>query len=226
MTIETVFNEWIRLIDRGLLFQTLQKIPLNKPICPSVDNVFKAFQLCSLKNCKVVMLGLDPYPQKGIATGILFGNSSNTPEDKLSPSLKVVKEAAIDYTATHNLPIEFDNTLESWCKQGVLMLNSSLTTELNKTGVHTMIWRPFIANFIKSLSEYNNDIIFVLFGEQAQTFTPYIKSKYVLKEKHPAFYARTNTRMSSGIFKEINRLVKSQYNEVIEWYKEYNVLNN
>ena len=226
MTLKETFNDWTRVIDKNLLFKAVSQIPLNKLFCPSIDNVFRAFQLCSLKDCKVVMLGMDPYPQKGVATGVLFGNKDTVKEDDLSPSLKVIKEASIDYTTFHNYPVEFDNTLESWCKQGILMINSALTVEINKVGSHTMIWRPFIADFLKRLSKYDNGIIFVLFGEQAQTFTPYINSKHILIEKHPAFYARTNTRMDSKIFYEIKKLIKSQYGEDIEWYREYNRLNN
>ena len=220
--IADVFNDWMKVIDTSLLFKILNQIsPVN--ICPSKENVFKAFTLCSLKDCKVVFLGQDPYPQKGVATGILFGNSLNTEEDGLSPSLQVIKEAAIDYTKSHNYPIEFDNSLESWAKQGILMLNSALTVEVNKIGSHTAMWRPFISNFLGTLSTYQPDILFVMFGQQAQTFIPYLrKESHILKENHPAYYARTNTRMSPDIFKKINKYLKSQFNEEIVWYKEFN----
>lgn len=58
MTIEETFNDWLRVIDTNLLMQTLSKIPIDK-ICPEKDNVFKAFQLCPLKDCRVVFLGQD-----------------------------------------------------------------------------------------------------------------------------------------------------------------------
>lgn len=163
-----------------------------------------------------------PYPQKGVATGILFGNSLDTEE--LSPSLQIIKEAAIDYTKPHNYPIEFDNSLESWAKQGILMINSALTVEVNKIGSHTAMWRPFISNLLETLSNYQLGIVYVLFGQQAQTFKPYINpsGNYILKENHPAYYARTGTRMSSDIFKEVNKCLKKQYNEEIVWYTEFN----
>ena len=174
-----------------------------------------------------MFLGQDPYPQKGVATGILFGNSLDTVEENLSPSLQVIKEAAIDYTKSHNYPIEFDNSLESWAKQGILMINSALTVEVNKIGSHTAMWRPFISNFLATLSDYQPDILFVMFGQQAQTFIPYLKKgSHILKENHPAYYARTNTRMSPEIFKEINRYLKAQYNEEVVWYKEFNEMPN
>ena len=217
----TLFNDWLKVIDTSILFKVLEQInPEN--ICPKKEDVFKAFTLCPMRNCKVVFLGQDPYPQKGIATGILFGNALDTEE--LSPSLQVIKDAVIDYTKSHNYPIEFDNSLESWAKQGILMINSALTVEVNKIGSHTAMWRPFISNFLETLSNYQTGIVYVLFGKQAQTFEPYIKKRgnYILKENHPAYYARTGQRMSSEIFNKINLYCKMQYNEEIVWYTEFN----
>ena len=112
MTIEELVTNWGKVININLLVQTLNKIPVDK-ICPVKEDVFKAFQLCSLKDCKVVFLGQDPYPQKGVATGVLFGNKEGTKDKDLSPSLQIIKEAAIDYTIPHNYPIDFDITLET-----------------------------------------------------------------------------------------------------------------
>ena len=139
MTAEEYFGDWSRIIDMKELGVVLNKLNKVNPalICPSLNNVFKAFELCSHRDLKVVMLGMDPYPQKGVATGVLFGNKAEVPEDKLSPSLQVVKEAAINYEIPHGV-ITFDQTLESWAKQGILMINSALTCEMNKVGSHTI----------------------------------------------------------------------------------------
>lgn len=222
MTQKETFSDWLRFINQPLLMQILNKIPVDK-ICPTKEDVFKAFQLCPLKDCKVIFLGQDPYPQKGVATGILFGNKETTKEEDLSPSLQIIKESSIDFTKSHNYPIQFDITLESWAKQGILMLNSALTVEVNKIGSHTQLWRPFISQFIKEVSTYGN-YLFVLFGQQAQTFEPYINKNYshILKENHPAFYARSHKRMPSDIFYEINHYLKDEYQETIVWYNEFN----
>lgn len=215
-------GNWEKIMDLPLLYKTLNQIPVDK-ICPRQEDVFNAFKLCKFEDCKVVFLGQDPYPQKGVATGILFGNKPDVKEVNLSPSLQVIKEAAIDYTKTHNYPIYFDNTLESWAKQGILMLNSALTVEINHIGSHTNLWRPFISKFIRALSQYQTGIVYVLFGQQAQTFGPYISkfNNHILKENHPAYYARTNKRMPSDLFKEVNKYVKGLYNQEIVWYTEY-----
>lgn len=217
---EKYFGDWMKVIDKQELIKVISKLNQMTNYTPSMKNIFKAFELCKYNDLKVLFLGYDPYPQKGVATGILFGNKLETNEEHLSPSLKIVKEAVIDFEIPHN-SIIFDQTLESWAKQGILMINSALTVEIGKVGSHTMLWRGFISKLIKKLSEYDTGIIYVLFGEQAKTFKPYIgKNNIILEEKHPAYYARTNSRMPSTIFYEINKLLKSKYNCQINWYKE------
>ena len=224
MTLEEYFGRWMRVIDKKSLEEALNKLGpeyQRKPICPVQNKVFRAFELCPYDELKVVMLGQDPYPQKGVATGILFGNDEEVAEENLSPSLKIVKEACINYEIPHN-NIIFDQTLESWAKQGILMINSALTVEMNKVGSHVMLWRPFISKLLKNLSDNNTAIVYVLFGRQAQTFKPYIgKFNHIIEVEHPAYFARTNTKMPSELFRNINNLVKGINKMPIEWYQEY-----
>lgn len=225
MTLEEYFGRWMRVVDKKELGAILNKLGLEykrRPICPTQSNVFKAFELCPYDELKVVMLGQDPYPQKGVATGVLFGNSKEVTEENLSPSLQIVKEAAINFEIPHNCII-FDQTLESWAKQGILMINSALTVEMNKIGSHVMLWRPFIAKLLKNLSEWNTGIIYVLFGKQAQTFKPYINKQFntIIEEDHPAYFARTGTSMPHTVFEQVSKLTKDKYGVPITWYKEY-----
>ena len=221
MTLEEYFGDWMKVIDRNELLRVmnvLDKLYATKLICPNKCDVFKAFSLCSLYDLKVIMLGQDPYPQKDVATGVLFGNKERT---EISPSLKVIKEACINFEVPHNCVI-FDPTLESWARQGILMINSAFTVEMNKVGSHTMLWRPFISKLLSNLSNINTGIIYVLLGQQAETFKPYIgKNNIVLTEKHPAYYARRDKRMPSTIFEEVSKLTKDKYGTAIKWYQEY-----
>ena len=223
MTIDEYFGDWMKVLDRKETIKIMNwlKTTDSSTLCPSIKNVFKAFKLCSYNECKVIFIGQDPFPQKGVAQGVLFGNSSNTPEDKLSPSLKVVKESVINFDIPHNL-ITFDPTLESWAKQGILMLNSALTTEVGKVGIHTLKWRPFIGSFLKNMSEKNPGIIYVFFGSQAKSLNTYINNNnnYKLFIEHPAYYARLNKRMPSDIWYTVQKLVYNIYGTSIEWYKE------
>ena len=219
MTLEEYFGRWMRVIDKRELESVLSKLGpeyKRKPICPAQSDVFKAFKVCPYDKLKVVMLGQDPYPQKGVATGILFGNKEGTRDEDLSPSLQIIKEAAINFEIPHNYII-FDPTLESWAKQGILMINSALTVEMNKVGSHVMIWRPFISKLLRNLSLYNPDILFVLFGSQAGTFRPYInKESNILEVPHPAYNAR-NGKKFPLIFNAINEILAKKGKKKIRW---------
>lgn len=225
MTLDEYFGDWMKVIDRTELESAMSKVRLEykrRLLCPAQSDVFRAFKLCSLKDLKIVMLGQDPYPQKGVATGVLFGNRKEVSNDDLSPSLNVIKEAIIDFEIPHN-NIIFDQTLESWAKQGILMINSALTVEVNKIGSHVMLWRHFIAKLLKNLSNYDTAIVYVLFGKQASTFKPYIDSKFnhIIEIEHPAYFARTNTKMPHQLFIDISNKVKGIYGVPIKWYEEY-----
>lgn len=214
MTIKEYFHDWLKVIDINELnnvVSRLHKLYSIKHVMPAYNNIFKAFHLCPLTKLKVIFLGYDPYPQDTKATGLAFANSS----PPFSPSLQVLKESCIDYSMPKNA-ILFDNTLESWAKQGVLLLNSALTVEVNKSGSHLMLWRPFITKLLTNLSNYDTGLVYILLGSVAQTFEPYIgKYNHIIKEKHPSYYARTNQIMSHKLFVDIDKLTDNS----IEWYK-------
>lgn len=226
MGLAEYFRDWLRVIDKDVLIRNTRWLNRQNPqeLCPSYYNVFKAFSLLTLRECKVVIVGQDPYPQRGVATGLAFANKAGT--EDLSPSLEVIKEACIDYTIPHG-PIEFDCTLESWAKQGVLLLNSSLTCQVNRPGSHSLVWRPFTSKLLSNMAKETTGIIYVLMGRIAQSFYNCIDAKYnaIIECEHPAYYARKQEPMPN-IFKDINKLLKRKYNATIEWYKSNNLNNN
>lgn len=223
MTIKEYFGDWMRVIDENEAMKVMGWLKTVNPnsLCPSMANIFKAFKLCSYRDCKVVFIGQDPYPQKGVATGVLFGNNPDTPEEKLSPSLQVIKESVINFEIPHNI-ITFDNSLESWAKQGILMLNSALTCEMNRIGSHVNQWRPFISKLLSNLSHHNSGLVYVLFGNQAKTLKPYINEKYndIIEVEHPAYLARQNKRMPGSVFIKVNNILYDKYGQKIKWYEE------
>lgn len=222
MTLSEYFGEWLKVIDQKELYNVVEMVNslyAERIIMPAYEDIFKAFAICPYNELKAVFIGQDPYPQNNVATGILFGNKEGTVD--LSPSLEVIKEACIDYTIPHN-QIVFDVTLESWARQGILMLNAALTVELNTPTSHTMLWRPFVSKLLKNLTIHESGIVYVLFGNLAQTFRPYINGDYndVIETKHPAYYARNKESMPSETFVTINNLIEGKYGKPIEWFKE------
>lgn len=231
MTIQEYFGDWCKVVDIAEAERLTKRLVNSKQVvCPKIKDIFKAFTLCSLHDLKVIVIGQDPYPDirngKPTATGIAFGNSSDTLECNYSPSLDVLMESVIDFTRPHG-NIIFDPSLEKWETQGVLLLNSALSCQAGKIGSHALMWRPFIKSFLTNLSIYDSGIIYVLMGSEAQSFEPYINSKYnhIIKIKHPSWYARTHTKMPTDLWYQINDILKGHYGYGVEWYKEYNFLN-
>lgn len=214
MTASEYFKDWLDVIDQaelGKLIPIINHLYSTKPVVPAYGNIFKAFTLCGKTDCRAVFIGQDPYPQQGVATGVLFGNPKDTKD--ISPSLQVIKDSVMSLDESLASFRSFDITMESWASQGILMINSALTCELNRVGSHVMLWRPFLSKLLLNLSRDRGDIVYVLFGNQAQTFEPYIKGT-ILKERHPAFYARMNVPMPNKVFCDINAAISG---EPIHW---------
>ncbi len=222
MTIQEYFGDWCRVIDLKEADKVTKALAHSRQVvCPQIKNVFKAFELCPFSNLRVVIMGQDPYPQKGVATGIAFANDRETPVENLSSSLEVIRDSVIDWTVPHRRVI-FEPDLEEWEKQGVLLLNTALSCELGKAGSHNLLWRPFISSFLTNLSKWSCGIVYALMGSSAQSFESCINKQFnhILKCRHPAYYARTNTVMPD-IWKNINNILVDLNGYGIEWYKEY-----
>lgn len=218
MNLRDSLGKWVTVFDRKETTSLLHELNIlynTKIVCPAPENVFKAFQLCPYDKCKVIMIGMDPYPQKGVATGILFGNREETQDWNLSPSLQVVKEACLGEGET------FDKTLEHWCNQGILMLNAALTVEQDHIGSHSMLWRPFMTSFLRNYSNAEPGQIYVLFGEQAKSLRQHIRPDLhdIIECKHPAYYARQHQSMPKEVFEQVNQLLIGKYGIPIHWGK-------
>lgn len=217
-------NGWEKYFNFSLLLPLLKHLEekySSDELCPYRRDTFKAFKLCHPKECKVVMVGMDPYPQKGVATGLLFANKKDT--KSISPSLRIVKEAAINPLIPKNKSPTFDVTLESWAKQGVLMLNAALTVELGKPGSHIELWKPFMIDFLKNYSQKESGIAYLFFGKLAAEYKHFIdSSNSVFEVYHPAYFARRGQKMPSEVFDDINNYLIKQYGEEAQilWYSE------
>lgn len=225
MTIEEYFGDWSRVIDLNEADRLLRKAVNDSPICPLPKDIFKAFRLCSLKDLRLVICGLDPYPDmyKGNprATGLVFANQKDTPSEDFSPSLKILMESVIDFTIPHGL-INFDPSLEKWERQGVLLLNTALSCRRGRVGSHTLLWWPFMKSLITNLSKHTTGIVYVLMGTQAQGLEPFINKgfNHVIRIRHPSWYARTCAKMPHSIWNDINQILVGQNGTAIKWFEE------
>lgn len=154
-----------------------------KQIFPPAKQIFNAFNYCSFDDCKVVILGQDPYHGFGQANGLCFSVNDGV---RMPPSLlNIFKEIKDDL----GKPIPSSGNLERWASQGVLLLNSTLTVEAGKAGSHQgKGWEQFTDAVIKCVSDEKKNVVFMLWGKYAQDKGKVIdESKhYVLKAKHPS----------------------------------------
>ena len=183
-------------------------------VLPDIKIIGRAFDLCPLDKLRVVIVGQDPYPQKGYATGLAFANPKDT--ITLSPSLKLIKNR-IENDFTHLYPqsTTFDITLESWANQGILLLNSALTVLVNKPGSHSIIWYPLISTLLSRLSQRGN-LIFLLFGSTAKSMQNllYRKNNHIFAYNHPAYYARVGQEFICGGFLKTKAILQQNGQDI------------
>tara|TARA_B110000196_G_C21126964_1_gene656346 strand:+ start:484 stop:1236 length:753 start_codon:yes stop_codon:yes gene_type:complete len=186
-----------------------------KTLYPPADQIFTAFNLTSLKNVKVVILGQDPYHGPDQAHGLSFSVPSSI--KKLPPSLKnIYKELNTDL----GLPIATTGNLTPWAKQGVLLLNAMLTVERKNAGSHQKQgWETFTNKVIELLSGHCENVVFVLWGAYAQKKEALIdKNKHlVLKGIHPSPLSAHRGFFGSKPFSSINQYLQKHGRSPIDW---------
>lgn len=157
-------------------------------IYPEPKQIFRAFELCQYNDIKGVILGMDPY-SNGSATGLAFGVKS---ELYINPSLVKIREA-IEKEIHNGLCLDFDYSLEYLANQGVLLLNSFLTVRRRSPGSHRTVWSDFTKGFLTQLSIVKPDLLWFLWGRDAQSFKQYIyPTPNIYEAEHPAYAARNS----------------------------------
>lgn len=186
-----------------------------KIIYPPKRDIFNAFRLSNLADIKVVILGQDPYPSPNQAHGLSFSVRPGVP---IPPSLmNIYKELTTDISG-----FKFPNhgCLESWAKQGVLLLNTVLTVEDGRAHSHAHFgWEIFTSKVISVLNENRNGLVFLLWGTHAQKKGNYIDRKrhYVLKAPHPSPLSAYRGFFGCRHFSQTNKLLKQQGLQPINW---------
>lgn len=202
----TKLRGFIQSSDFDKILDTLYKLREDgKRFTPPLKQVFRAFEECPHDKLKIIMIGQDPYPHFGVADGLAF-SCSNT--GKPQPSLKNMFEA-IEKNVYEEFPTYQDPNLTRWANQGVLLLNSALTCQVDKVGSHYAIWQDFIAYTMDILNYTDSGLIFVLMGKQAQELESMIGDHHhIIKVSHPASAAYTKTVWDCGnLFNQCNKII-------------------
>lgn len=186
----------------------------SKSIYPSQTDVFRAFELCLFDNVKVVLLGQDPYHGPKQANGLSFAVHENIPSP---PSLKnIFKEIESDL----NIATEKNGDLTRWAKQGVLLLNTTLTVQAHTPGSHQKKgWERFTDAVIQKISDEKERVVFILWGNYAKQKGIYIdRTKHcVIESSHPSPFSAYNGFFGSKPFSKANQYLKKYNINQIDW---------
>ena len=182
-------------------------------IIPVKEHVFKSFKLCPFESLKIVIIG--PSPIITQSSGLLCGSTSTN--TFLSDDLYNIRNGI---EKDYGLQIDFDTTLESWAKQGILMLNLSNTIRKDESLNHTKQWNKFITSAIRNINDTAPGTIFLFLGKQGLQFMPLISNN------HDILFTNITEDTDSFVndvrkysFKQINNLIESKYGaeNCIKW---------
>ena len=215
-------KNWNDIIGTDLTSPRMQKLQQfldteknsGKTIYPAANDVFSALSLTPFEKIKVVILGQDPYHGPGQAHGLAFSVKDGV---KLPPSLRnIYKEIESEYGV--KMPKSGD--LTGWAKQGVLLLNATLTVQESAAGSHQKRgWEEFTDAIIKSINEKHEHVVFMLWGSHAQKKGEFIdrKKHLVLDAPHPSPLSAHRGFLGCGHFKTANDYLEKNKKTPINW---------
>lgn len=183
-------------------------------VYPAKDKIFNALKLCNMEDVKVVIIGQDPYHQKGQAMGLSFSVPKGI---KIPPSLVNIYQELHD-----DLGIEIakHGDLTSWAKQGVLLLNTVLTVEDSKPNIHKGLgWEIFTDRILEELNKEEKPIVFLLWGKPAQSKERLITNPkhLILKSVHPSPLSAYRGFLGCRHFSKTNAFLVQNGRTPIDW---------
>lgn len=214
-------NDWDCLLKDEFdkpYYQKLRKILANEyrtqTVYPDMYDIFNALKFTSYQNAKVVILGQDPYHGPGQAHGLSF---SVKPGVAVPPSLvNIFKELNDDL----GCPIPLSGDLTKWAKEGVVLLNASLTVRAHMANSHQALgWQTFTDRIIELLNERETPLVFMLWGNNAKQKRPLITSKkhLILTAPHPSPFSASHGFFGCRHFSKANAFLVDTGQAPIDW---------
>jgi uracil-DNA glycosylase len=200
----------------NILTQLVKLSNEGKRFTPTLKQLFKAFIECPYNELKVVVLGQDPYKELEVADGLAF-SCGNT--KKAQPSLNFILEE-INRTVYNGHPGSLDPDLTRWANQGILLLNTALTTEVGKVGQHYEIWKPFLAYLLDHLNCKQTGLVYIYMGKQAQEWSDSTSEnnfKFMISHPASAAYKKLSRWDSDNVFVKTREIIDKQFNYSIHW---------
>ena len=217
---EEIFKNYPKIDELNKLIETINKKRLTTTIYPPKEQVFRVFDL-ALEDIKVVILGQDPYYNPDQACGLSFSVNDGValPKSLINIYKELHDDLGIKPAKTGNL--------ESWFKQGVFLLNAVLTVEKNSPASHSkMGWENFTDYIIENISEKNENIVFVLWGNYARSKNKLIDSSKhkIIESAHPSPLSAYRGFFGSKVFSQINHYLDACSKKTIDF--ELNMKTN
>jgi uracil-DNA glycosylase len=184
-------------------------------IFPKKEEIFAAFNACSLSNVRVVILGQDPYPTRGHAHGLSF-----SVQEDVHPIPKSLKNIFKELESNLGLSIPDNGNLQRWANQGVLLLNATLTVREGKPESHANRgWEEFTDSILKRLNEERKNVVYLLWGSKAQSKSEFINSteNLILMAPHPSPLSAYRGFFGCKHFSQANEYLKKNGKGIIEW---------
>ena len=213
---EEIFNNYPKIDELNNMIKKIDEQRLTKTIYPPKEQVFRVFDL-ALEDIKVVILGQDPYHNPGQACGLSFSVNDGVPLPK--SLINIYKELYDDLGIK---PAKTGN-LEKWFKQGVFLLNAVLTVEENSPASHSNLgWQDFTDYIIKTISEENDNVVFILWGAYARGKRKLIdQTKHkIIESAHPSPLSAYRGFFGSKVFSETNNYLKEVGKKPIDFNLE------
>lgn len=183
-------------------------------VFPPAEEIFNALKLVSYKDCKVLILGQDPYHGPGQANGLAF---SVNPNVALPPSLiNIYKELSSDLS----IPYPRSGDLRPWAKEGVLLLNATLTVISGRANSHKDLgWQILTDKIVEILGKREKPLVFILWGNYAQSKIPLISNPdhLIIKSPHPSPLSAHRGFFGSKPFSRANAFLQANGQEAIDW---------
>lgn len=198
----------------GKLLKTLETEYASDTIYPPHNLIFNAFNQTSFDAVKVVILGQDPYHGEGQAHGLSFSVPAGIKPPR--SLVNIFKEQASDL----GLPVPSHGNLESWARQGVLLLNTTLTVKAKQPLSHqNMGWEIFTDAVIEALNRHKKGLVFLLWGRNAHAKEELIDTNrhYILKAAHPSPFSAARGFFGCRHFSKTNELLKEQGLGEVDW---------
>ena len=211
---KAVLNEEFKKPYFKQLAEFVKKEYKEHTIYPKGKDIFKAFAECKLSDLRVVIIGQDPYHGQGQANGLCFSVNEGV---SIPPSLRnIFKELKSEY-AFQEFP---SGDLSRWAKQGVFLLNATLTVRAKTPGSHQKKgWEEFTDAVIKVINDQKEKVVFLLWGAYAQQKGKVIDTKrhLVLTSPHPSPFSAHRGFLGNNHFKEANSYLERTNQIPINW---------